>query len=103
MHPVPRQKSFGETFGAATGVSDPRLQKITIRNHHEGGSAATVAGDVGPGFYIWPRGHTPQDTYANALIRIQSIAQKDVRRRDRGEAHHAVCHHLTNWRTPSST
>jgi hypothetical protein len=26
------KKTFGETFGAATGVSDPRLQKIRIRN-----------------------------------------------------------------------
>ena len=24
---LPAQKTFGETFGAATGVSDPRLQK----------------------------------------------------------------------------
>ena len=26
----PDKKSFGETFGAATGVSDPRLQKTRI-------------------------------------------------------------------------
>ena len=27
------KKTFGETFGAATGVSDPRLQKTRIRTH----------------------------------------------------------------------
>ena len=43
-----------KTFGAATGVSDPRLQKIRIRNHGAGGKAATVAGDDGPGFHNWP-------------------------------------------------
>jgi hypothetical protein len=26
--------TFGEAFGAATGVSDPRLQKTQLRNHH---------------------------------------------------------------------
>jgi hypothetical protein len=26
IHERPDKKSFGETFGAATGVSDPRLQ-----------------------------------------------------------------------------
>jgi hypothetical protein len=45
---------FGETFGAATGVSDPRLQKIRIRNHGAGGKAATVAGYAGLGFHTWP-------------------------------------------------
>jgi hypothetical protein len=55
------QKSFGETFGAATGVSDPRLQKTRIRNAYPDGRAATVAGYAGPGFHNWPSGHTPQD------------------------------------------
>ena len=27
------KKTFGEVFGAATGVSDPRLQKTQTRNH----------------------------------------------------------------------
>ena len=39
------QKAFGETFGAATGVSDPRLQKIPIRNNDASGQAAAV---------VWP-------------------------------------------------
>ena len=30
------QKSFGETFGAATGVSDPRLQKHPSKDGYEG-------------------------------------------------------------------
>ena len=59
------KKSFGETFretfGAATGVSDPRLKKIRIQNNGAGGSAATVAGYGGPGFHIWPAGHILQD------------------------------------------
>ncbi len=45
----PAKKTFGEGFGAATGVSDPRLQKIRIRNNGAGGKAATVAGSAGPG------------------------------------------------------
>ena len=48
------QQTFGETFGAATGVSDPRLQKTPIRNNGAGGKAATVAGYVGPGLHTWP-------------------------------------------------
>ena len=48
------KNTFGETFGAATGVSDPRLQKLRIRNNGAGGKAATVAGYVGPGFHTWP-------------------------------------------------
>ena len=55
-------KTFGETFGAATGVSDPRLQKFRIRTHLRGGQAATVAGYVGPGFHNGPSGHIHQDT-----------------------------------------
>ena len=76
--PLPRirasataQRSFGDTFGAATGVSDPRLQQIRIRNHHAGGNAATVAGYVGPGFHNWPPGHIPQDTDTKPLLRIR--------------------------------
>jgi hypothetical protein len=34
------QKTFGEAFGAATGVSDRRLQKIRVRNRNAGGDAA---------------------------------------------------------------
>ena len=52
---------FGEAFGAATGVSNPRLQKIRIRNHGAGGKAAAVAGYGGPGFHTWPSGHILQD------------------------------------------
>ena len=50
-----------KTFGAATGVSDPRLQKTQTRNHHAGGDAATVAGDADPGFHNWPPDHIPQN------------------------------------------
>ena len=53
----PAKKTFGEAFGAATGVSDPRLQKIRIRNNGAGGGAAAVAGYAGPGFHTWPAGH----------------------------------------------
>ena len=41
------KKTFGEAFGAATGVSDPRLQKIRIRNRCAGGKAATDRGRDG--------------------------------------------------------
>ena len=51
----PDKKPFGETFGAATGVSDPRLQMPRIQNHDTGGQAVTVAGYVGPGFHTWPQ------------------------------------------------
>ena len=47
------KKSFGETFGAATGVSDPRRQKPQTRNHHAGGKAVTLAGYGGPGFHTF--------------------------------------------------
>ena len=67
--------TFGEAFGAATGVSDPRLQKIRIRNNGTGGKAATVAGSVGPGFHNWPSGHIPQDTDTNPLLRIRPPAK----------------------------
>ena len=43
------KKTLGEAFGAATGVSDPRLQKIRIRSNGAGGKAATVAGSAGRG------------------------------------------------------
>ena len=65
-----------KTFGAATGVSDPRLQKNRIRNNGAGGYAATVAGYDGPGFHNWPSGHIPQDTAPNPLLRGRSPAQK---------------------------
>ena len=85
-NPLLRSRSPAQkTFGAATGVSDPRLQKTRIRNNHAGGKAATVAGDAGPGFDTWPPGHIPQDTNASALIRIRSPAQKTF-----GEATYAA-------------
>jgi hypothetical protein len=67
------KKTFGKAFGEATGVSDPRLQKIRIRNHCAGGKAATVAGYAGPGFHTWPTGHFLQNTDTIALIRIRRI------------------------------
>ena len=70
----PAKKTFGETFGAATGVSDPRLQKNRIRNDDAGGQAATVAGYAGPGFHNWPAGHILRDADPNALIRIRPPA-----------------------------
>ena len=80
-HPVLRQKTFGETFGAATGVSDPRLQKFRIRNHLRGGQAAAVAGYAGPGFHTWPLGHIPQDTDTKPLLRIRSSAKNRSEKR----------------------
>ena len=70
------KKTFGEAFGAATGVSDPRLQKLRIRNGCAGGDAATVAGYVGPAFYTWPSGHILQDTAPKPLLRIRPHAKK---------------------------
>ncbi len=70
------KKTFGEAFGAATGVSDRRLQKTQTRNDDAGGKAATVAGDVGPGFHTWPSGHIPQDTAPKPLLCRRSCAQK---------------------------
>ena len=75
------KKTFGETFGAATGVSDPRLQKIRIRNNGAGGQAAAVAGHVGPGFHTWPLGHINQDTDTKPLLRIRSSAKRRSERR----------------------
>ena len=64
----PPKNSFGEAFGAATGVSDPRIQKIRIRNDDARGDAATVAGYGGPGFHTWPLGHIVQTPDTNELI-----------------------------------
>ena len=75
----PAKKTFGAAFGAATGVSDPRLQKIRIRNNGAGGDAATVAGYDGPGFHTWPSGHIPQDTAPKPLLRIRSPTKKTFR------------------------
>ena len=83
------KNTFGEAFGAATGVSDPRLQKIRIRNNGAGGKAATVAGDVGPGFHNWPPSHIPQDNGSETAsphpAPCQKHVRRDVRRRDRGQ------------------
>jgi hypothetical protein len=68
------KKTFGEAFGAATGVSDPSYKEK--RHSGAGGQAATVAGYAGPGFHIWPPGHILQTPDANALIRILSHAKK---------------------------
>ena len=73
LHIRPHAK---KAFGAATGVSDPRLQKIRIRKNGASGDAATVAGYAGPGFHNWPSGHIPQDTTPNPLLRIRSPAKK---------------------------
>jgi hypothetical protein len=70
------KKTFGAAFGAATGVSDPRLQKNRIRKNGAGGDAATVAGYAGPGFHNWPSGHIPQDTAPKPLLRIRSTVKK---------------------------
>ena len=76
-NPLLRSRSHAKkTFGAATGVSDPQLQQIRTRNNGAGGQAATVAGDVGPGFHNWPSGHIPQDTAPNPLLRIRFHAKK---------------------------
>ena len=74
-----------KTFGAATGVSAPSHRKTRIRNHQPRGQAATVAGDVGPGFHNWPPGHIPQITDPNALIRIRSPTEKSF-----GKANYAA-------------
>jgi hypothetical protein len=57
-------------------VSDPRRQKIRIRNHGAGGKAATVAGYAGPGFPTWPSGHIPQDPDPKPFLRIRAAAKK---------------------------
>ena len=70
------KKSFGETFGTATGVSDLRLQRFWLQNNHAGGQAAAVAGYAGPGLHTWPLGHIPQNTDTKPLLRIRSTTQK---------------------------
>ena len=48
-NPLLRIRSTAKmTFGAATGVSDPRLQKTRIRNNHAGSQAATVGLEAPP-------------------------------------------------------
>ena len=42
------KKTFGEAFGAATGVSDPRLQKIRIRNNYAGKLTSLSSTDPTP-------------------------------------------------------
>jgi hypothetical protein len=82
------KKSFGEAFGAATGVSDPRLQKIRIRNNGAGGRAAPVAGYARPGFHTWPSGHIPKsgsESASSQPVPCQKIVRRGVRRRDRGQ------------------
>jgi hypothetical protein len=66
------KKSFGETFGAATGVSAPSYKRTTKPhpNPPTGGDAATVATDAGPGFHTWPPAHILQNPDSNPLIRI---------------------------------
>jgi hypothetical protein len=97
--PAFTKKTFGETFGAATGVSAPSYRrnhgslatsfKHPIRNHQSVGKAATVAGDVGPGFHTWPPGHIPQDngceTADSQPVPSQKVVRRNVRRRDRGQ------------------
>ena len=66
--PPPRIRSTATmTFGAATGVSDPRLQNIRIRNNGAGGEAATVAGVAGPGFHNWPQATSLKTQIRNRL------------------------------------
>jgi hypothetical protein len=83
------KKTFGEAFGAATGVSDPRLQKIPIRNNGAGGKAAAVAGYAGPGFHNWPSGYILQDngseTASSHPAPCYKKVRRGVRRRDRGQ------------------
>jgi hypothetical protein len=75
----PLVASAKKTFGAATGVSDPRRQKIRIKNNGTGGQAATVAGYDSPGFHTWPSGHIPPNTYAKPLLRIRSSPLQKTR------------------------
>ena len=94
--PAFSKKTFGETRAdtvesvflhrpGGSGVSDPRLQKIRIRNNCAGGKAATVAGYVGPGFHNWPSSHIPQDNGSESASPQPAPCQKNVRRRDRGQ------------------
>ena len=65
------------------------LEKNQPRNHKSVGKAATVAGDVGPGFHTWPTGHIPQDngyeTANSQPVPCKEDVRIDVRRRDRGQ------------------
>jgi hypothetical protein len=52
-----------------TATEDPHTKRP------RGGQAATVAGDVDPGFRTWPSGHIPQNTDTKPLLHIRSTAQ----------------------------
>ena len=55
----PDKKTFGKTFGAATGVSDPRLQKIQAPVCTLGPQATSIKRGIGNAVVDWlPRGHT---------------------------------------------
>jgi hypothetical protein len=91
----PARKTFGETFGAATGVNAPSYRrnhghsatsfKTRLQIRQQGGKAATVAGDAGPGFHTWPSGHINQDngyeTADSQPVPSQKIVQRNVRSR----------------------
>jgi hypothetical protein len=112
-NPLLRSRSHAKkTFGAATEVNDPRLQKIRIQNNGTGGHAATVAGYAGPGFHNWPSGHIPQDNGSESASSQPVPCQKGVRRRDRGQRptatknpnpkqrHWRPCRHCSRVRRP---
>jgi hypothetical protein len=88
----PATKTFGEAFGAATGVRHPPRQKIRIRNNNTGGKAATVTGYAGPGFHTWPPGllflppgYFLQTTEANPWTRLSRFGYlNEPLRRGRG-------------------
>jgi hypothetical protein len=61
-------------------LSGDSPSQIQGRNYQLVGKAAPVAGDVGPGFHNWPRGHILQAPDTNALIRIRTPAPPDVAR-----------------------
>ena len=81
-NPAPLQRPGG------SGASDPSYRRkrnlsaratslnIRIRNRYAGGQAATVAGDVGPGFHPWPSGHILQTPDPQPLLRSRSQAKK---------------------------
>ena len=81
-NPAPLQRPGG------SGASDPSYRRkrnlsaratslnIRIRNRYAGGSAATVAGDVGPGFDHWPPSHILQTLDPQPLLRSRSLAKK---------------------------
>jgi hypothetical protein len=97
--PAFAQKPFGETFGAATGVSAPSYRrnhgpsatsfKTRLQIRQQGGQAATVAGEAGPGFHTWLTGHILQDngyeTADSQPVPCKEDVRRDVRRRDRGQ------------------